>query len=136
MHKLTIILVDDSLFERDLFGETLNIIDETINYIPFSSGQTVLHYLENTKTLPNYIFLDIRMPGMDGLECLRHIKSQSRTKDIPVIIYSHAHPSTYQTLAFAFGASSCLSKSTSILESINQISSFIKPRESVREDQN
>src|SRR5437879_9303655 len=38
---------------------------------------------------PDIIVLDIRLPKMDGLEVLRKLRSQEKTRDIPVIILSN-----------------------------------------------
>src|SRR6202171_2400361 len=38
---------------------------------------------------PDIIFLDIRLPKMDGLEVLRQLRAQEKTRDIPVIILSN-----------------------------------------------
>src|SRR5260370_39978774 len=38
---------------------------------------------------PDIIFLDIRLPKMDGLEVLRKLRAQEKTRDIPVIILSN-----------------------------------------------
>ena len=38
---------------------------------------------------PDIIFLDIRLPKMDGLEVLRRLRAEAKTRDIPVIILSN-----------------------------------------------
>ena len=38
---------------------------------------------------PDIIFLDIRLPKMDGLEVLRKLRAQEKTRNIPVIILSN-----------------------------------------------
>ena len=38
---------------------------------------------------PDYIFLDLNMPGMDGLKCLDEIKKTKELHNVPVILYSH-----------------------------------------------
>jgi two-component system, OmpR family, alkaline phosphatase synthesis response regulator PhoP len=35
---------------------------------------------------PDLILMDYTMPGMNGLECLKHLRSNSHTKDIPVLV--------------------------------------------------
>ena len=38
--------------------------------------------------LPDFIFMDLNMPMMNGFDCLAYLKNQNRYRDIPVIIYT------------------------------------------------
>lgn len=49
----------------------------------FPTGEEALKGLESS--LPDIIILDYRMPGMNGAEVLRQIRSNTATKDIPVV---------------------------------------------------
>jgi DNA-binding response OmpR family regulator len=51
-----------------------------------SNGEDALLYLQDGKNKPDLILLDILMPGIDGLQVLRTIKSNNQTKDIPVVM--------------------------------------------------
>lgn len=52
-------------------------------------GEQALEILENNQfSLPDYIFLDLRMPKINGRQCLVQIKSDERLKHIPVIVYT------------------------------------------------
>jgi CheY-like chemotaxis protein len=43
--------------------------------------------------VPDLIILDIRMPGMDGLEACRRLKQDPRTTDIPIVLFTaHSEP--------------------------------------------
>lgn len=42
----------------------------------------------NAEQPPKVIFLDVRMPKVDGLEVLRQIKQDPRTRNIPVIVFT------------------------------------------------
>jgi len=50
------------------------------------SGEECLDMLQEGK--PDLIFMDIMMPGMDGWETARRIKTDPRTKDIPISMLS------------------------------------------------
>ena len=51
-----------------------------------SDGEQALKLLETTR--PTLVWLDILLPGMNGLEVLRRIRSDEKTKDLPVIMVS------------------------------------------------
>ena len=80
-----ILVVDDEEGIRLLYREELE--DEGYKIIDASSGEDCLKCLE--EELPDLVLLDIKMPGMDGVEVLRSIKEKK--KDMPVIL-STAYP--------------------------------------------
>ena len=82
---LQILLIDDDEDEHVLFSQTINEIDEHIDCYHAQSGEDALRMLRSSEHLPDYIFLDLNMPCMDGKQCLREIKG---LYDIPVIIYT------------------------------------------------
>jgi CheY-like chemotaxis protein len=58
-----------------------------------SSGAQALDYLHRRPPFqnavrPHLILLDLNMPGMDGCEVLRQVKSDSQTRSIPVVMLS------------------------------------------------
>lgn len=85
---MIILAVDDDLEDFEFFSEAVKEIDSSIVILRASNGHEALHILENHMLMPDYIFLDINMPMMDGKVCLQEIKKNERLKDIPVIMYS------------------------------------------------
>jgi CheY-like chemotaxis protein len=84
-----ILLIDDDADDRKYFVEAVNEIDAEIECITAKDGQQALEFLNNTNALlPNYIFLDLRMPKINGRQCLMQIKADERLKHIPVIVYT------------------------------------------------
>src|SRR5207244_10902868 len=59
---------------------------------------------------PDIIFLDIRLPKMDGLEVLRKLRAQEKTRDIPVIILSNYDAEDLVARGLRRGARECRSK--------------------------
>lgn len=52
-------------------------------------GAQALTYLQDPESvLPDYIFLDLRMPKINGRQCLSRIKADGRLQQIPVIFYT------------------------------------------------
>jgi len=86
---MTILLVDDDEDDRKLFFEAARELDDTISCVSASSGEEALLYLkESSNPVPDYIFLDLRMPGLSGEECLLEIKKDERIASVPVIVYT------------------------------------------------
>ncbi len=90
-NKNHIIIVDDSstnnlickiLFEEKEYKTT--IID---------NGKQAIKIIRNAN--PDMVLLDLMMPETDGLAVLRALKSELKTKDIPVIIVSAADAQAY-----------------------------------------
>ena len=93
-----ILIVDDDEAFRRLLAEALQ---NNYTVAQAASGEECLQALPVFK--PNIVLLDIRMPGIDGYETCRRIKSTSR--DIPVqVIMVSAHSSREEQMrAFDMG---------------------------------
>jgi len=89
--KQRILVVDDEPAIRD----TMRMILEYDGYdvVLAASGQEALQLAERDN--PDLVFLDVKMPGMDGLEVLGRLKATNET--LPVVIVS-AHGSTTTAL--------------------------------------
>lgn len=85
---MTVLLVDDDPDDRLTFFEVLNMVAPTTKYLEAGDGREGLQLLDTLVEMPDYVFLDLNMPTMNGRICLRFIKENPRTKDIPVIMYS------------------------------------------------
>jgi len=107
-----ILLIDDDEEELEIFSEALNEIKTPMSCIQSRSGagaMSLLSYL-----MPDYIFLDLNMPGMDGMKCLDEIKKTKELYNVPVILYSHTiNDETYKR-AFEAGATACIKKPSTI----------------------
>jgi len=75
-----IMVVDDEENIRFLYKEEL--MDEGYDVILAASGEEAIDMLGTNE--PDLVTLDIKMPGMDGIETLRKIKEIN--KDIPVVL--------------------------------------------------
>lgn len=86
---IMIYFIDDDADDRSLFCKSLAEVDNDIICKTAPDGFSALAYLQDEKNdLPDYIFLDLRMPKMSGKKCLQEIRADGRLKEIPVIIYT------------------------------------------------
>ncbi|MFC5407083.1 response regulator [Cohnella soli] len=82
--KIDIIMVDDR--PENLLALEAALSDPGYNLIGLKSGEDALRYAmrENMQNVA-VILLDVQMPGMNGFETAKLIKSREKTKDIPII---------------------------------------------------
>lgn len=89
MHKtLTCFLVDDDEDDREIFCIALRDLGSHIICVQANDGMDALEKLDNPKFSPDFIFLDLNMPRMNGKECITEIKKNERLTEVPVVIYS------------------------------------------------
>lgn len=106
----TCLLVDDDEDDREIFCLALTQVDPSINCRIATDGLEALSILKEKLFLPDYIFLDLNMPRMDGKECLREIRKQKHLADIPVIIFSTSSADREKEETRRLGASSFIVK--------------------------
>jgi DNA-binding response OmpR family regulator len=69
---------------------------------------------------PDIIFLDIRLPKMDGLEVLRKLRAEEKTRDIPVIILSNYDEEDLVARGLRLGAHEYLIKARTTPSSLSE----------------
>ncbi|HYC85455.1 MAG TPA: response regulator [Chryseosolibacter sp.] len=89
MPRFRILLIDDDEDDRWLFSEAITRTLPAAECITIAGGVEALNLLRSGNSpLPHVIFLDLNMPGMDGLKCLEHMKGDPALRQIPVFVYS------------------------------------------------
>jgi len=111
---MQILLVDDDEDDRKLFVEATKEVDNSINCMSASDGLEALDILRDDRnTVPDYIFLDLRMPGLNGEECLIEIKKEPRLASVPVIVYTTSRDVEESMRLKRLGAAHFMSKPVS-----------------------
>jgi CheY-like chemotaxis protein len=116
-----ILLVEDNLMDVEL---TLDAFREAklINAIHVAcNGEEALDYLfgrgkhadRKIYPLPNLILLDLKLPGIDGFEVMRQVKSTPILKRLPVVILTSSKDEGDRALSYDIGANSYLVKPVS-----------------------
>lgn len=100
------LIVDDSKTARQVLSGKLSKYD--ISVVALESAAAAIDFLyENT---PDAIFMDFEMPGMDGFQALKVIKSNPHTAVIPVMMYTSREGGLELSQARALGAVGVLPK--------------------------
>jgi len=87
---MTVLCIDDDPDDLEILSDAIKIVDPSIICLTVFRSEDAIRLLTSDMELPDFIFLDINMPVMNGLECLRLIKSNDGLKAIEVIMLSTA----------------------------------------------
>lgn len=132
MKKHSILLVDD---QPDNLKNIFDIlIASNENYTIFNSinGQIACTIAE--KRMPDLIIMDWDMPVMNGIDAIKYLKSQKKTKDIPVIMATGIRMSSEDLrIALEVGAIDFLRKPIDDIELRARVNSILKLSDSNKE---
>lgn len=90
----------------------------------FSSGEELTKALDSA--LPQLILLDIMLPGEDGIEILKKLKSNYRTQDIPVILVTAKSTEFDKVIGLDYGADDYITKPFGMMELISRIKAVLR----------
>ena len=103
--KYIVALVDDDPDDRELFLDAVNDLENRPDILQFENGRAFLDYLKGqNENLPNLIFLDLNMPIMGGIECLKELRALEGVDGLPVVIYSTSSSMHHIDEAYSLGA--------------------------------
>ena len=113
-----ILLVDDSQEDVDLTLHALRAENLANSVFVARDGAEALDYLFCTGPHgersfdhpPKLVLLDLKLPKVDGMEILRRIKSDARTKSIPVVLVTSSREERDLVSGYSLGANSYLQK--------------------------
>jgi CheY-like chemotaxis protein len=97
----TILIVDDN---TDAARPLARLLKHGGHHgVVLDSGEAALNYLRD-KGMPDLMLLDVMMPGMDGLEVLRHVRGDAKTAALPIVLFSAVSDPQFREHAIAKGA--------------------------------
>ena len=128
----TVVVVDDSATSISLYQFSIESL--AVNFIGFKSPAEALPYLQEHQ--PDLLFLDIIMPGMDGLTFLRHLRELSHQKNTRVIMVTSKDYAQDRSIARQLGALEFLIKPLRFKEIRDIVCQYLnaKPASSANSD--
>jgi chemosensory pili system protein ChpA (sensor histidine kinase/response regulator) len=117
-----IMVVDDSLTVRKITGRLLS--KEGYQVITAKDGVDALQQLQ--ETLPAVMLVDIEMPRMDGFELTKNVRSDERTKHIPIIMITSRTAEKHRNYAKELGVNVYLGKPYQEEELLAHIAQFVQ----------
>ena len=109
--KQIILLVDDDSDDREILRDAfIAKHKDNREYVFIETGDRLLEYLENNGELPALVMLDLNMPGKDGREALKEIKTDERWRSIPIIVFTTSGSQRDRDMSYSIGDNCFITK--------------------------
>jgi two-component system response regulator len=84
--EIDILLVEDNPNDAELTQRALKKSDLGARLAIARDGAEALEYLLSSRPRPKVVFLDLKLPKIDGIEVLRRVRSEERTRSLPIVV--------------------------------------------------
>jgi CheY-like chemotaxis protein len=118
MNEKIILLVEDNADDEELTLRALKKNNIQNEVVVARDGVEALDYLfgtgayagRDTSNVPSVTLLDLKLPKVDGLEVLKRLRADERTKFLPVVILTSSKEDQDLLNGYKFGANSYIRK--------------------------
>jgi two-component system, response regulator len=116
--EVEILLVEDNVYDAEMTIRALKRVNLANKLVHLQDGEEAINFLfgkeqfagRDINNTPRVILLDIKMPKVDGIEVLKHIKSNQTTRMIPVVIMTSSKEEQDVVTSYSFGVNSYVVK--------------------------
>ncbi len=118
MYDKVILLVEDNPRDEALTMRALQKSNIVNDVIVVRDGVEALDYFFGTgiyedrdlSVMPQLVLLDLKLPKVDGLEVLRRIRADDRTRQLPVVVFTSSSEEEDVISSYSLGANSYVRK--------------------------
>ena len=105
-----ILLVEDNPNDAELTTRAPKRANVDARLVIARDGAEALEILISDRPKPRVIFLDLKLPKVDGMEVLRRVRTDERTRAIPVVVLTSSQEERDITECYKLGANSYVVK--------------------------
>ena len=117
-HEIDILLVEDNMSDAEMIVRALKKNNITDKLVHLRDGSEALDFIfaegpyldREAKKMPKVIVLDLKMPKVNGLQVLQRVKSDERTRKIPIVILTSSNEDTDIRECYNLGINSYIVK--------------------------
>lgn len=117
-----ILLIDDDIDDVEILTEAIEFLLEKKVCYAATKHAKVIEALQNSQIIPDLIFMDLNMPGVNHRELLDQIKSSELMQQVPLVLYSSHTEEIMKELAKPFEIAHYVTKPTSYQDLLTLLS--------------
>ena len=118
MGGVDILVIEDNRHDVEMILETISEQDISDTVFVINDGSEAIDYFfgptgcvgNDSRYLPKLILLDLKLPKVSGLEVLKTIKSDERTRYIPTVVFTSSNEARDRIESYMLGANSYIVK--------------------------
>jgi two-component system response regulator len=121
-----ILLIEDNPDDAELTRLALERLKKGAQVVHLTDGAQALDFLGDATRAAQvrFIILDVKLPKVDGMEVLAKLKSDARTRSIPVVVLSSSSRDSEIARCFASGANSYVVKPVELEAYLDKVSTL------------
>jgi CheY-like chemotaxis protein len=129
--KCHVLLIDDDDNDRLLFSAAIKDTGLDVDLVETVDGYAGVNYLLSAEhaefPLPDIVFIDLKMPGMDGFAVLKEIRSRKQFKHLAVHVLTNSNLESDRLAAHALGATAYFAKPSRYEDLVGLLQSVLTP---------
>ncbi len=131
-YETDILLVEDSMQDAELAIRALKKNNLVNNLVHLKNGAEALEYIfaegnyadRDILNMPKVILLDLKMPKVGGIEVLKRLKADERTKRIPIVVLTSSKEDPDIQICYDLGANSYVVKPVKFDDFVKAVSNL------------
>ena len=132
--EIGVLLVEDNPDDAEFTLRALRKANVSLNVVLVDNGVKALEFVfgsgayqeRSGNRLPRVMLLDLKLPKIDGLEVLRRIKSDARTRMLPIVILTSSREQRDIEESYRLGANSYIVKPVDYSEVIAKLGELVR----------
>jgi len=121
------LMIDDDEDDHEIFKIYLKIINRDITFKGVYNGEEAIDLLKTEPLyVPDYIFLDVNMPKMNGIECLRLLRNFTKLENTKIFMYSTTSETHFLEESRILGAEDFIVKSSKSAKMVKKLCNIFK----------
>lgn len=120
-------MIDDDTDDHEIFKMAVDDLNAQLHCLFFTDCESAIaHFSQQTAMPAGYVFIDLKLPRVDGDQCLKELQQLRNFDDPSLIIYSSLVPDEWRQKLSELGEDKVIQKTVSIAELSSHIRQVVQ----------
>ncbi|MCF0072861.1 response regulator [Dyadobacter sp. CY261] len=125
-NKGLLVMIDDDTDDQEILKMAIGELDRPLHSLFFSDCESAIaHFSKSSVVSPGYVLIDLRLPRIEGDQCLQHLQRLQRFDSPQIVIYSTAIPDHWRDKLSKIGVDRFIEKTNSLQTLIEDIQELV-----------